>query len=198
MNIFETLVCSTVLLLGQQDHYLQGSTRSSSSSSSVPLLLLASDHDDDDNDTDTDTDNYDDDDYSEASEVSSVNNTNNSNNHSTKGANNTTSSSKSHPPNKGSGSWLDIGKFLWNRSTVDDDDDDDAELERVFQPSFPSMTKVTAKATYNPPPPSTANSRRRPSQIDYLVNILTRSQPITQYDLILFSTTRTATTAGNK
>ncbi|OEU12549.1 hypothetical protein FRACYDRAFT_243801 [Fragilariopsis cylindrus CCMP1102] len=187
MNIVETLVYSTVLILGQQEHYLQGSTHSSRSS--VPLLLLALD---DDNDND--------DDYSEASEASSVKNTDNSNNDSTKGANNINSSSKSHPPNKGSRSWLDIGKFLWNRPTVDDDDDD-AELERVFQPSLPSMTKVTANATPPPPPPpppSTAISRRRPSQIDYLVNILTRSQPITQYDLILFSTTSTATTAGNK
>ena len=69
----------------------------------------------------------------------------------------------------------------------------------VFQPSLPSMTKVTAKATYTPPPPpSTVTSRRRPSQIDYLVKILTRSQSITQNDLILFSTTSTTTTAGSK
>ena len=74
----------------------------------------------------------------------------------------------------------------------------------VFQPSLPSMTKVTAKATYTPPPPppppplSTVTSRRRPSQIDYLVKILTRSQSITQNDLILFSTTSTITTAGSR
>jgi hypothetical protein len=69
----------------------------------------------------------------------------------------------------------------------------------VFQPSLPSITKVTTKATYTPPPPpsSTVTSRRRPSQIDYLVKILTRSQSITQHDLLLFSTTST-TTADSK